>query len=198
MRKQQPVVPIMKHNLDTSGAVPQEVWSVVVVYEDLPTRERAMSVCDHLVKQFWPDIEFKFLWWRTDFLEDDGMAATAGENATQADFIIFCGGSEHPLSLRMRQWFQWSLQRNGRDMAILDLTDSTERGHTFEKTWFLREAAKRGGVDYLNGGAPGEPEQLESLPVETIPLLASSTMLQKILNQTDRSQLFAGRNPKRS
>ena len=184
----------MKHNLETSGAVPQEVWSVVVVYEDLPTRERAMAVCDQLVKQFWPEIEFKFLWWRTDFLEDDGMAATAGENATQADFIIFCGGSERPLSLRMRQWFQWSLQRNGHDMALLDLTDTRNGGCTGEKTNFLREAARRGRVDYLTNSPTNDVEHIVDLPADTLPLLAASTMFDRILNQPNGSHYIAGRS----
>ena len=183
----------MKHDLEASGAVPQEVWSVVVVYEDLSTRERAMTVCDQLVKQFWPEIEFKFLWWRTDFLEDDGMAATAGENTTQADFIIFCGGPELPLSFRMRQWFQWSLQRNGHDMALLDLTDTEQGGFTREKTHFLREIAKRGRVDYLTNAPTGDAEPIEELPADALPLLAASTMFDRILNQTDGSRLFVSR-----
>lgn len=183
----------MKHNLETSGAVPQEVWSVVVVYEDLSTRERAMAVCDQLVKQFWPEIEFKFLWWRSDFLEDDGMAATAGENATQADFIIFCGGPERPLSLRMRQWFQWSLHRNGRDMGLLDLTDTSLGGETRDKTNFLREIARRGRVDYLTSSSMDDAEHIEELPADTLPLLAASTMFDRITNQNAGTRFIAGR-----
>ena len=185
IRKEQPFWPIMKCNLDISEAVPQEVWSVVVVYEDVSTRESAMAVCDQLVKQFWPEIEFKFLWWRTDFLEDDGMAATAGENATQADFIIFCGGPEHPLSLRMRQWFQWSLQRNGQDLALIDLTDTGAGGHAREKATYLREIARRGRVDYLTNSAADEMSPEPELPADTLPLLAASTMFDRILSQAN-------------
>ena len=48
-------------------------FKVVSIYDDADTRERALRLCDYLVKLLWEDAELKFSWWRTDFFRDDGL-----------------------------------------------------------------------------------------------------------------------------
>jgi hypothetical protein len=130
----------------------RETWSVVVVYENTATSERAMAVCDHLVQQFWSEVEFNFHWWRTDFLEDPGMAATAASNAASADFVIFCAGTESELSPLVSEWCErWVGRRGGREGAFVDLTEATgtpasRAPHT---QTYLRQIARRAMMDYL-------------------------------------------------
>src|SRR5437899_10601275 len=76
---------------------PTETWSVVVLYEDKETRERAMAMCDQLVKKFWSEVEFDFSWWRSDFLTDPTMAHVAAQDARAADFVIYCSSPESDL-----------------------------------------------------------------------------------------------------
>ena len=37
-------------------------WSVVIIYEDLPTREEAVKFSDGLVRRFWSEFEFDVGW----------------------------------------------------------------------------------------------------------------------------------------
>ena len=128
---------------------PGEAWSVVVLYEDTGTRERAMAVCDHLVQQFWTEVEFKFHWWRADFLQDSGMAATAASNAAEADFVIFCTSADSELSAAVNAWLEsWIERRGGREGALIDLTEAAT-GQAQHKQLQLRKAARRAMMDYL-------------------------------------------------
>jgi hypothetical protein len=129
-----------------------EAWSVVVLYEDTATRERAMGVCDHLVRQFWAEVEFKFHWWRTDFLQDSGMAATAASNAAEADFIIFCTSADSELPAAVNAWLEsWTERRGGREGVLIDLTEGghVPKGRAQNKQMQLRQAARRAMMDYL-------------------------------------------------
>lgn len=143
----------MKDSLFTPDTTSTEVWSVVVVYEDLPTRERAMSACDQLVNQFWPEVEFKFHWWRTDFLEDEGMAGTAAEYAAQSNIIIFSGGTEKGLSRRVGKWFEgWTRANGSEDKALFDLTQTGLI--TNDKKVWLQQLCACSGVEYLTEALP--------------------------------------------
>ena len=131
---------------------PEESWSVVVVYDDAETRQRAMKVCDHLVQQFWAEVEFKFHWWRTDFLEDDSMAAAAAADARNADFIVVSSSTERELSPFVKNWFEgWIAQRQGREGAFVDLTETgaVSADHVQHHKAFLRNVARRAAMDYL-------------------------------------------------
>ena len=136
--------------LDT--AEPKSLWSVVVVYDDASTRLRAMTVCDHLVRQFLAEVEFTFHWWRTDFLDDPGMAAAAAANAVNAEFIVVCCAPDGELTTGVQHWFEaWTARRAGREGALLDLTESdTASSRRGDRTKaYLREAAHRAAMDYL-------------------------------------------------
>ena len=56
-------------NENGAGLEAKAAWSVVVVYEDAATRERAVSFCDQLVSRFWAKCEFDVSWWSFALLE---------------------------------------------------------------------------------------------------------------------------------
>jgi hypothetical protein len=149
---------------------PTEMWSVVVLYEDKATRERAMGICDDLIRQFWAEVEFDFRWWRTDFLVDAAMAKAAATDARVADFIIFCSHPESDLSPTLTEWFaSWAEQRAGQPGALLDLTHEagTPAPYSDLKQIRLRELAQRATLDYLTEIpsvlSSAAPESLESV-----------------------------------
>lgn len=143
--------PTMK--ISTAG----ETWSVVVLYEDKATRERAMTTCDHLVKQFWAEVEFDFHWWRTDFLVDPRLAQSAGFDARDANVIIFSSLPETELSPVVLHWFdQWGEQRADRDGLFLDLTYAAVPATPLisRKQSRLRDIASRARLDYVTRFPP--------------------------------------------
>ena len=131
-----------------------ETWSVVVLYDDTATRERALEACDRLVRTFWAEVEFDFHWWRTDFLKDPFLAQTAMHEAREADVIIFSSAGDDDLPAAVSQWFaRWTEQRGKREGLLFDLTGTlrpvTPRLERIQNR--LRELARRAGLDYAAG-----------------------------------------------
>lgn len=140
-------------NVIPSATLDEETWSVVVLYEDTPTRDRAMILCHRLVKNFWSDVEFDFHWWRTDFLDDPRMARIAAADAIASDIFIFSSAQESSLSPAFLKWFEnWSREREAREGLLLDLTDATAQPSQVvqQKQARLREIAERAHLDYCN------------------------------------------------
>lgn len=136
------------------GSASGETWSVVVLYEDLTTRERALATCDRLVQRFWAEVEFDFHWWRTDFLADQFLGAAAMRDARDADIFIFSPASDTELAPAVLKWFdQWAEKRCDREGLLLDLTHlvfpPTPRSE--RKQFHLREIARRARLDYVPG-----------------------------------------------
>jgi hypothetical protein len=170
------------------------ICNVVVIYEDVPTRQRAMSACDFLMQQLWSEVEFEFHWWRTDFLEQPEMAQVAAEQAARADFVIFCCRAEGEVSPGLRAWCErWIEERQGRDGALLNLTEGEAPGADVSSSveTFLRGVARLAMLDYFTtvrqtgaGTLPGSFEEVERRASEI------SSVLDEILHQPPRPPSF--------
>lgn len=122
-----------------------DTCNVVVIYDNLSARERAMAACDYLVKQFWENVELKFHWWRMDFLGDLSLAEDAALNAIASDFLIVCLDKNQTGSATLETWFKtWIARRKNQDGALLDLSAN----HQLSR--FLQNASARSGFDYLS------------------------------------------------
>ncbi len=172
----------------------KQTCTVVVIYQDAVTRERAMVACDFLMQHLWSEVEFDFHWWRTDFLEHTIMAHAAAKQAAEADFLIFCCGLERECPPTLKSWFEsWVGDRHGRDGVLLNLTtaSATETGSARSAEAFLRGVARRAMLDYL---APGSPTLTGTLPAsyEEVDQRASemSSVLEEILHPPPRPPSF--------
>lgn len=130
----------------------RESWSVTVLYEDTDVRQRAMRMCDHLMRQFWSDIEFDFNWWRFSFLADPILARQAGRHLMDADVIIFAARRENELSPAITNWLESHLEtrgvREGAFIALFGQEDEQPKAGS-RKDLYLRALAQRIGMDYL-------------------------------------------------
>lgn len=136
----------------TTLGKPDEIWSVAVLYDDAPTRQRAMVVGRELVQRFWTEVTFQFHWWRSDFLTDDAMLAAAVGDASTADFIVVSSRPEQPFSPFVIKWFDdWIGRRAGREGAFVDLTEPTTGSADLvhRRQLHLRRLAHRAMMDYL-------------------------------------------------
>jgi hypothetical protein len=140
-------------NGNSTVATPtDELWSVLVIYEDTATRARAMAMCDRLVKNFWTEVEFNFHWWRTDFLADPIMSRSAMADAAEADIVIFSSAPEATFSPMLLTWFrEWVAQRPAREGMLLDLTDAAALTslNVQHKQTLLRDLAGKAQLDYF-------------------------------------------------
>lgn len=139
----------------------KETWSVSVLYEDTDTRERAMGVCDHLMRQFWSDIEFDFNWWRFSFLEDAVLARQASGHAVDADILVIAVRGESELPPGVLDWLEQAVTvrgvREGAFIALLGGDSRDPRLMIRKNDAVLRALAQRAGMDYFTGSPNALP-----------------------------------------
>jgi len=127
-------------------------WSVVVIYDDLPTREEAVKFSDVLVRRFWSEYEFDVGWWSVRDLEKPERALTAAAKAAKADLLVFALKPEGELPDCVFAWIdRWIEKRGEREGALAGLLDPAAgpNGIATEKYLYLRSLAHRTGMDYL-------------------------------------------------
>jgi hypothetical protein len=147
----------------------QSAWSVVVIYENPPSRERAVDFCDRLVKRFWARCEFEVSWWPFEQLQDPPVAAQTADRAAKADLVVVASTEPGDFPIAIQSWFErWLQRRNDREGMLAGLLepsaeDSVGRRH---KDNYLRQVAHRAEMDYLTqlpaGMSLSIPESLES------------------------------------
>jgi hypothetical protein len=78
------------------------VFNVVLMYEDLETRERAKKSLDYLGEELGNDFEFKHSLWRLDILQDPKLNALAAPSLAEAGLLIVSLRCERQLPDRVR------------------------------------------------------------------------------------------------
>lgn len=151
-----------------------ESWSapekcgVMVLYEEVPSRDLALRVCDRISQNFAGDLEFEFTWWGLRYLSDAQVSLEARRFAMEADLIIVAVQRTALLSMEVLAWFEHSLlgrRSPGGALAVLQTT--ADDGSLPWQHPYLLSLAQRSHLDYLplsvsdlapeeNGSSPGE------------------------------------------
>jgi hypothetical protein len=143
-------MPQGKDNVRISAAKP--AWLVVVVYEDVAARKRAVNFCDLLVERFWARFEFNMSWWSLEELHGGYSAQEAARRAVDADLIVAATRPDEGMPAPLRDWMEgWLGRRSSHEGSLVGLGEN-EAGVSAvsaEKYVYLRNAAHRGGMDYL-------------------------------------------------
>lgn len=143
-------------------------WSVVVIFEDAKTREKAVRFCDQLVERFWSRCEFTLTWMSFSALAEPNSARDANAKTHDADVIVFASRPEGPVPPVVTEWVERCLaNRNDREGVLAGLIDCPiPTGWVAEKHAWLRSVAHRAGMDYLtqvpHDIARSIPDSLES------------------------------------
>jgi len=170
---------------DTPLSEPKESWSVVVVYEDTVARDRAMELCDNLVREFWSNIEFNFNWWRFSYLQERLLAEEATAHALTARVIIFAAPPQEDLPKAVQDWVEsWVDKRAEREGAVIGLAAT---GGAFApgsaQDLYVRSVARRAGLDYLTEALPVLPGALpNSLDTYSQRAAQKTSVLDEILS----------------
>jgi len=72
--------------MDVAGWDPKLPFDLVVAYEDLETRNRALHLYDHLAQQLLDDYDFQCSWWKFDHLANGHVRLDADGIADDAAF----------------------------------------------------------------------------------------------------------------
>jgi hypothetical protein len=132
--------------------------SVAVVYADTAARERGISLCHHLVREFWTEIDFEFSWWRFRYLADPDLADAAARAAAAADMVVLSARASEEMPGHVKDWFNlWLPAGQTRDAALIVLTDTRNEVELSRSAFvsFAEQAARRANLDcLLPWGAP--------------------------------------------
>jgi len=161
----------------------RESWAatecrIIVVYEDDPTRERAMTLVGHLKRRFDEEIEFACTWWKFRYLASEDISMVARHYAASADIVIFSSDGPGLFPRAIMQWIEtWTERRSKDGGALVPLIGSPYIPQSLytTKRLYLQNIAHRAGLDYLPQsvflpGVPGDSnDDLHSLP--SVPLM---------------------------
>jgi hypothetical protein len=128
------------------------IWSVVILFEDKPTREKAVKFCDQLVERHWSRCEFKMSWLSFSGLGDPNAARDAGARIGGADIVVFAARPDGHVPGAVIEWVEgWLANRKDREGTLAGLINggATATGLAAEKHAWLRSIAHRAGMDYL-------------------------------------------------
>jgi hypothetical protein len=152
------------------------LFSAIVLYEDIVSRERAMELCDRLVHKFWAEVEFEFSWWRFDFLHDSALAGDAVRLAARSELILLAAHAGRELPPPVRSWMEgWLPIREPGFGALVAMigTDADQLRGLSPIHVYLREAAQRANMDYL-------PQVIDA------PLSTLDTSIDTIANRAEK------------
>ena len=124
--------------------------SIVVVYEDKETRERAVAFCDHLVAKFWSRLGLDVSWWSFDLLSESAPSEQSASKIAEADVVVFATRSDKELPRHVCAWTErWLHRRGKREGMLVGLLTSGESGEESPSHLYLRKVAHLAGMDYL-------------------------------------------------
>jgi len=161
---------------------------VVVVYEDGPTRDLAIHVCDSLIQNLEADLEFEFTWCRFKHLRYPEIARQTGHAAARADLILVSVARAADLNVEVKAWFEgWLSLRKpvGGALAVIQASASSLEQPAPEES-YLRLVAGRANLDYLPLSGFGLAPQHNDRPGE-IEVVPAPAVLEEFANRQPHS-----------
>jgi len=165
---------------------PKYPFDLVVAYEDSATRERAMSLHDHLAKKLSDDFDFQCAWWKFEHIADDTLREQAVDDATSANMIVLSLRAGNDLPAAAQQWMEgWSHRRDHHKCALVTLftneSSATSAPPTFTR---LKQLARQAHMDFF-ANIPDIPGALPELNLTQITERATAVTptLRAILQQ---------------
>lgn len=177
-----------KERRDSTASNPTDTWKVLAIYEDAETRRHAVEVCDKLMKRFWGGVGFDVAWEPFESIENAPLEASRIRKAAEAYLVLFATHPQHPLPAGVKTWIEgWIQTRGDREGVLVGLHDpgAGVSGSVEEKYLYLRNAAHRGGLDYLTE----LPEEFSRfLPDSVESYSARADVVTSVLNEILRQQ----------
>src|SRR5262249_3033067 len=147
------------------------VCTLAVIYEDPPTRDLGIRVCDRLFQDFQGELDFEITWWGARYMSEGEIARAAAAAAAGANIVVVCFQPEGEFALDTRAWFEsWTRERQLPEGALVAVgTPREQRVAQGPKELFLRSVAERAALEFLAPAPQGEAASLAG--AEGIPFL---------------------------
>ena len=138
------------------GAAGKPQRRTVVVYETNTERNRAATFCEALAAREEMQEVAGVHWYSFDSLQDRESVEQATRQAATADLVVFATSPDGDFPSDVKQWIErWLNNRHEREGVLVGLVGGGECGGvSCLKEIYLRQAAHRGGMDYLSHAPP--------------------------------------------
>jgi hypothetical protein len=136
-----------------------EPCSIAVLYDDAASRGRAIQLCDHLIRQFWQDMQFRVNWWRTSHLEDADVSQAAAWSLRHARIVILAAVNRTEMPERLQRWLQSALANSTVDVRMFVAIAGELPGFANQPAPIVRalqKCATTAGMDFLPRLTPEE------------------------------------------
>lgn len=142
---------------------------IVVVYETPAIREHAVGFCERLAREQESAVHSEMNWWSFRLLSNSIAGEDAAQHAAAADVAIFAMDAAGDLPDEIKWWIEkWLNKRGEREGALVGLLARDEPAADVAsfREIYLRNIARRAGMDYLSHSAPTTaraiPDSLDS------------------------------------
>jgi hypothetical protein len=157
---------------------PKYPFDLLVAYDDVTTRNRALQLCDRLTKKLADDYDFKCTWWKFDHLRDTTLREQAADAAAEANMIILSIHADKELPVAVKAWTEtWLARKDHGKRALVTLIDGAQQqGQGFcPVQLYLQKVAHIGGMNFFS--------QPFDLPIET-PRYTAETIKERAVKVT--------------
>jgi hypothetical protein len=171
--------------MDIAGWDPKLPFDLVVAYEDLETRNRALHLYDHLAQQLLDDYDFQCSWWKFDHLTNTTLRQQAADAAVEANMVILSIRASEDLPRTHRLWLEdWISRRHHRKAALVVMIAGTSVPEREAATVlaYLQNAARLARMDFFTHAfeSPSNPRET-SATVSPGQAPAAAPLLQGLL-----------------
>ena len=163
---------------EDSPWAPKYPFDLLVAYDDVTTRNRALQLCDRLTKKLADDYDFKCTWWKFDHLRDTALREQAADAAAEANMIILSIHADNELPAAVKAWTEtWLARKDHGKRALVTLIDGAQQqGQGFcPVQLYLQKVAHIGGMNFFS--------QPFDLPIET-PRYTAETIKERAVKVT--------------
>ncbi len=171
--------------MDIVGWEPKLPFDLVVAYEDIETRNRALHLYDHLAQQLLDDYDFQCSWWKFDHLSNATLRQQAADAAVEANMVILSIRAHEEIPLTHKLWLDdWVSRRHHRKAALVVMmagASQPERAPAPLRA-YLQNAARLAGMDFFTHAfeLPANPNEVAVAHL-TAPMPGHSPLLQGLL-----------------
>jgi len=147
---------------------PKYPFDLVIAYEDLATRNRAMRLHDHLDRQLGDDYDFHCAWWKLEHLREPTLREQAVDDAMSANMIVISVHGESELLPPARAWMDdWSRRLDHHKCALVTLfAEPHARKKSSPLIARLQQVARQARMDFFTN--IGEAAQAAELSIEQV------------------------------
>ena len=138
--------------MDVAGWDPKLPFDLVVAYEDLETRNRALHLYDHLAQQLLDDYDFQCSWWKFDHLANATLRQQAAEAAVEANMVILSIRAHDELPRTHKLWLEdWISRRHHRKAALVVIVAGASKAEREAAPVlpYLQNAARLARMDFF-------------------------------------------------